>query len=298
MSQGVDHLVCLPKTAWPPTSPIEKNVIVVDEQGNEYEATYPKRAKGLVKNGRARFVDENKICLACPPDKILEEEKMEENKLTAKEIFVQLTILQKTTLAKKPINTKGATPIEKNVIVVDEQGNEYEATYPKRAKGLVKNGRARFVGENKICLACPPDKILEEEKMEENKLTAKEIFVQLTILQKQLTENSQTSLHRLGDALSTFESENVEASCEQISEICGVFKTRELTLLNMLGMYEKMYNDVQNEETKKVNLVKSAFDKITDVINAAEIESAEKYDALCTVTDKISEIVEKIVVNN
>ena len=67
------------------------------------------------------------------------------------------------------------TPIEKNVIVVDEQGNEYEATYPKRAKGLVKNGRARFVDENKICLACPPDKILEEEKMEENKLTAKEI---------------------------------------------------------------------------------------------------------------------------
>ena len=56
-----------------------------------------------------------------------------------------------------PINTKGAAPIEKNVIVVDEQGNEYEATYPKRARGLVKNGRARFIGENKICLACPPD---------------------------------------------------------------------------------------------------------------------------------------------
>ena len=180
---------------------------------------------------------------------------------------------------------------------MDEQGNEYEATYPKRAKGLVKNGRARFVDENKICLACPPDKILEEEKMEENKLTAKEIFVQLTILQKQLTENSQTSLHRLGDALSSLEGEDCEARFEQIPEICDVFKTRELTLLKMLEMYEKMYDDVQNEESKKVNLVKSAFDKITDVINAAEIESAEKYDALCTVTDKISEIVEKIVVD-
>ena len=147
---------------------------------------------------------------------------------------------------------KGVTPIEKNVIVVDEQGNEYEATYPKRAKGLVKNGRARFVDENKICLACPPDKILEEEKMPNNtnELTAKEIFTQITILQKQLTENSQTSLHRLGDALSTFESENVEASCEQISEICNVFYTRELTLLKMLEMYEKMYNDIQ--KAKKV----------------------------------------------
>ena len=44
-------------------TPIEKNIRVVDEQGNEYEATYPKRAKGFVKNGRARFVDENTIAL-------------------------------------------------------------------------------------------------------------------------------------------------------------------------------------------------------------------------------------------
>ncbi len=101
--------------------------------------------------------------------------------------------------------------MEKNVIVVDEQGNEYEATYPKRAKGLVKNGRARFVAENKICLACPPKKNMEEEKMEESKLTAKEIFAQIALLQRQLTENSQTSLHRLGDALSSLEGEEGES---------------------------------------------------------------------------------------
>ena len=200
-----------------------------------------------------------------------------------------------TTYAKS--NTKGATPIEKNVIVVDEQGNEYEATYPKRAKGLVKNGRARFVGENKICLACPPDKILEEEKMEENKLTAKEIFVQLTILQKQLTENSQTSLHRLGDALSSLEGEDCEARFEQIPEICDVFKTRELTLLKMLEMYEKMYDDVQNEKSKKVNLVKSAFDNNMAMIKDSDMETQDKFAALGYVTDKIAELVEKIVVD-
>ena len=205
--------------------------------------------------------------------------------------------ITKNDIGKKQINARGATPIEKNVIVVDEQGNEYEATYPKRAKGLVKNGRARFVDENKICLACPPDKILEEEKMEENKLTAKEIFVQLTILQKQLTENSQTSLHRLGDALSTFESENVEVSCDQIAEVCDVFKTRELTLLKMLEMYEKMYDDVQNEETKKVNLVKSAFDNNMAMIKDSDMETQDKFAALGYVTDKIAELVEKIVVD-
>ena len=133
--------------------------------------------------------------------------------------------------------------------------------------------------------------------MEENKLSAKEIFVQLTILQKQLTENSQTSLHRLSDALSTVESENIEASCEQISEICDVFNTRELTLLKMLGMYEKMYNDVQNEETKKVNLVKSAFDNNMAMITDSDMETQDKVAALGYVTDKIAELVEKIVVN-
>ena len=56
--------------------PIAKNVTVVDERGNVYEATYPKRAKGLVKSGRARFVDDNKICLACPPNIILEDKNM------------------------------------------------------------------------------------------------------------------------------------------------------------------------------------------------------------------------------
>ena len=205
--------------------------------------------------------------------------------------------ITKNNIGKKQINAKGATPIEKNVIVVDEQGNEYEATYPKRAKGLVKNGRARFVGENKICLACPPDKIMEENKMEENKLTAKEIFVQLTILQKQLIENSQTSLHRLSDALSTFESETVEAPCDQISEICDVFKTRELTLLKILGMYEKMYDDVQNEKTQKVNLVKSAFDNNMAMIKDSDMETQDKFAALGYVTDKIAELVERVMFN-
>ena len=187
------------------------------------------------------------------------------------------------------------TPIEKNVIVVDEQGNEYEATYPKRAKGLVKNGRARFVGENKICLACPPDTILEEKKMENNKLTVSDIFEQITLLQKQLTENSQKSLHRLGDALSTLESENVEASCEQISEICDVFKTRELTLLRMLEMYQRMYEDLISEETRRVNLVKSAFDSNMAMIKESDMATEDKFAALNYVTEKIAEMVDKVI---
>ena len=195
---------------------------------------------------------------------------------------------------------EGATPIEKNVIVVDEQGNEYEATYPKRAKGLVKNGRARFVGENKICLACPPDTILEENKMEENKLTAKDIFVQIAALQRQLTESSNTSLHRLGDAISSLESDSSENEdrWEQIAEICDVFKTRELTLLRMLELYEKMYSNIQNEEATRVNLIKSAFDNNMSMINESDMEPQDKFAALEYVTDKIAGLVEQVITHN
>ena len=58
-----------------------KNVNVVDDLGNRYVPTYAKRAKGLVKNGRARWVDENTICLACPPDELDLEDAEMENKI-------------------------------------------------------------------------------------------------------------------------------------------------------------------------------------------------------------------------
>ena len=61
--------------------------------------------------------------------------------------------------------TRGKTPITKNIRVIDAAGNEYEATYPKRAKGLVKNGRAIFIDEHTLCLDCPPNDCLEDKSM-------------------------------------------------------------------------------------------------------------------------------------
>ena len=192
------------------------------------------------------------------------------------------------------------TPIEKNIIVVDEQGNEYEATYPKRAKGLVKNGRARFVDENKICLACPPDKILEEEKMSNNtnELTAKEIFAQITLLQKQLTDENAMPLYHLSNAVEAIAGtgEDVDATAgkeQQITEVCSVFKARETTLLKLLEMYEKMYADIQ--KAKKVELIKTAFDNNMAFIESNEMDSEDTAAALTYVTDKIAELLEKAI---
>ena len=59
--------------------PIKKNIRVVDEFGKEYEETYFKRAKGLIKKGRAHFIDSHTIALVCPPKK-LEDKKVENKK--------------------------------------------------------------------------------------------------------------------------------------------------------------------------------------------------------------------------
>ena len=158
----------------------------------------------------------------------------------------------------KQINTKGATPIEKNVIVVDEQGNEYEATYPKRAKGLVKNGRARFVGENKICLACPPDKNLEEENMANN-INKNQVFNQITELQKSLEsiDNFLFKIQCVTDSQSYVEQEDGEpitldylpdVAIEKIKAIREIVLEREKTINKMLDFYLKLYQDIENDE--------------------------------------------------
>ena len=131
------------------------------------------------------------------------------------------------------------------MIVVDEQGNEYEATYPKRAKGLVKNGRARFVAENKICLACPPEKNMEEEKMEiNNKVTLKEIFCAIGEL---IEESGHIEL-----ALTQLESVRSEGPGDigaqaKAQAIAKIVELRETTLQKALSFYEKMYDDIQSE---------------------------------------------------
>ncbi len=56
--------------------------------------------------------------------------------------------------------------MDKNIIVTDEYGNSIGLTYPKRAKGLVKHGRAVYTGECEIRLTgCCPSELTEDKSM-------------------------------------------------------------------------------------------------------------------------------------
>ena len=141
-------------------------------------------------------------------------------------------------------HARGMTPIEKNIIVVDQNGNELHRTYARRAKGLVKKGRAHFVGDDTICLTDPSGLHEEEENMTTD-LTIREIFTQMTQLQQQLASN-EMSMDHLRHSLDSALCYEVDEIAEIVENVCSVFTSRERTLQNLLRMYEQMYADLKN----------------------------------------------------
>lgn len=140
--------------------------------------------------------------------------------------------------------------MNKNIEVVDEAGNLYESTWPKRAKGLVKHGRARFVAENRICLTCPPDIRTEETHMSNNifgEMTVQDILVRIASIVNQTSYIGEVAeaLKAMGDGDSgdMYSPGNVmgQAKAEALGAIVA---TRETTNQQILRLYEKMYDDM------------------------------------------------------
>lgn len=140
--------------------------------------------------------------------------------------------------------------MNKNIEVVDEAGNVYEPTWPKRAKGLVKHGRARFMDENKICLTCPPDMKTEETHMNSNifgEITVADIIHHIYNLidQTDYITSAIKSLVQMGDGDSgdCGAPGNImgKAKAEAVAE---VVRARETTNQQILKLYEKMYDDM------------------------------------------------------
>lgn len=161
-------------------------------------------------------------------------------------------------------------PIDKNVLVVDEQGNEYEATWPKRARGLVKKGRARFLSENKICLACPSVIDMEDDEMadiEMNNIKVAEndaaeaeevavidlayIFKQVKAIQTQ-TEYLIEVVNKLsqmsdGDSGEGCSPGNIQGQAKA-QALGDVVRCRETTNQQLLNFYMTVYNDMKSQQ--------------------------------------------------
>ena len=140
----------------------------------------------------------------------------------------------------------------KNVEVVDEAGNVYEPTWPKRAKGLVKNGRARFVEENKICLACPPVMKTEDKQMSNTNNIFGEMTVQDILVRIASIVNQTSYIAEVAEALKTMGDGDSGDSCSpgnlmgqaKAEALGAIVTTREATNQQILKLYEKMYDDM------------------------------------------------------
>ncbi|MDE7415754.1 MAG: hypothetical protein K2N44_05460 [Lachnospiraceae bacterium] len=136
----------------------------------------------------------------------------------------------------------------KNIIVVDEHGKKYGTTYLKRAKGLVKQGRARFLARNMLCLACPPEQNLEDKDMSEqtmeNTATEKESMEQEG--SKYSVEYCIEQIERIGHQAEDLNQVLTELhSMEMAMALGNIVEHREKTTQQMLRFYEKMYDDLK-----------------------------------------------------
>ena len=188
----------------------------------------------------------------------------------------------------------------KNVIVVDEQGNEYGATYPKRAKGLVKNGRARFIDKNKICLACPPNEFLED-KMNENTNTqvtqetatekASFFTMDYCLSQIALIQSQTAHIKEAFAQLSTVRSDvpgDIGAQ-ERARALGEVVKCRETTNQKLLEFYTKMYEDLRNANSVLVADSVLRLTHIGDKV-AEYCDEDNAFEALSEIAKMIKEL--------
>ena len=131
---------------------------------------------------------------------------------------------------------------------------------PKRAKGLVKNGRARFVAENKICLACPPNENLEDKNMSENmnniaaeataeikntEITAEYALAQIEKILAD-TQHIYEALYALRDVQSKGPG---DLGAQGVAQgIADVVRCRETTNQQLIAFYQNMYEDLKKEK--------------------------------------------------
>lgn len=179
------------------------------------------------------------------------------------------------------------TPIAKNIIVADENGNEYEATYPKRAEGLVKKGRARFIDDNKICMLCPPEIKTEDDYMSENTVSQspnaipKSAKLTMDYLIAKLEDIALTQDYLINTVAELGKVKSVGpgdcGAMEQAKALGEIVKAREETNRRLIALYEKMYDDLKPEKapnTERIALLGTVIENLSDGMTPCEAKEA------------------------
>lgn len=180
--------------------------------------------------------------------------------------------------------------MKKNIAVTDAQGNEYEATWPKRARGLVKSGRARFVNETTICLACPPEHTeghsmnMDDMVRQMNEQPQENALDQAAAAQTVEKQPDMAYITQKIDQILT-DSEYLQAAIAQLENveeaaaraIGNLVESRENTNQRMIGLLEKMLDDIRPQPVDPTLTKLEALQKILD---SSQLEENHKFDLM------------------
>ena len=129
--------------------------------------------------------------------------------------------------------------MKRTVLVTDDAGKEYEPTFEKRARGLCKKGRARWIGKDAICLAAPPDHDFRKDSdMSENIIPAAPSMSADYIL-AQIEKIAEEPAY-IGEAIAKIDNSAPEKS----AAIASVVEARESTNRSLLDFYRQIYSDL------------------------------------------------------
>lgn len=209
---------------------------------------------------------------------------------------------------------RGMIPIEKNIIVVDENGTVFESTWLKRANGLVKKGRARWLEERTICLACPPGKT-EDNKMENVRQTetatepvtaagnAKQAGTGLTIEdlldRMDAIREEMLSMKELLKSMEVIANQGGEDDAGHIAEAAGqAFVARETTCQQQLRFLEKVYGDhfsAPSEEarTARTRMILDSMNDVVPSLDYSDENGSGSVEALKVIRDLYSDLLKQ-----
>lgn len=205
--------------------------------------------------------------------------------------------------------TNNTSPASLKIEVVDSSGKIIGRTYEKRAKGLVKKGRARFTDENRITLLPSEDahEYIETEgyKMDEriNTENIPEENGQYTIesvmqCMKKILDDSDYVKDVLkniveipsGDAGDCGSPGDIagKAKAEAISTIV---REREDTNQKLIDFYNKVYNDLKAQQFSASDVEK----KIQLLNTLSAIPGIHSRDFEDNLTDRVKDLVSSII---
>ena len=142
--------------------------------------------------------------------------------------------------------------MNKTVLVSDPDGREYEPTFAKRARGLVHKGRARWIGENRICLAVPPDHDFRKDT-DMADITAKTPAPSAEYVLAQIEKIGEEPAY-IKEAIAKIDNSVPEKS----EAVARVVEAREETNRELLGFYRALYADLNREAHAMTVLEKAA----------------------------------------